>query len=79
MRSLWNRAGGRRRLRSPAIRSRRAWSRAEVDNRLREIMRNIHGQCVRWGEDGDGVDYVKGANIAGFRKVANAMLAQGVL
>jgi glutamate dehydrogenase (NADP+) len=50
-----------------------------VDNRLREIMRNIHGQCVRWGEDGDGVDYVKGANIAGFRKVANAMLAQGVL
>ena len=56
-----------------------SWSRAEVDNRLREIMRNIHGQCVRWGEDGDGVDYVKGANIAGFRKVANAMLAQGVL
>ena len=56
-----------------------SWSRAEVDNRLREIMRNIHGQCVRWGEDGDRVDYVKGANIAGFVKVANAMLAQGVL
>ncbi len=56
-----------------------SWSRAEVDNRLREIMRNIHGQCIRWGEDGDGVDYVKGANIAGFVKVANAMLAQGVL
>ena len=56
-----------------------SWSRAEVDNRLREIMRNIHGQCIRWGEDGDGVDYVKGANIAGFLKVANAMLDQGVV
>ncbi|MFP8875258.1 MAG: NADP-specific glutamate dehydrogenase [Myxococcota bacterium] len=56
-----------------------SWSRAEVDNRLREIMRNIHRQCVRWGEEGDSVDYVKGANIAGFVKVANAMLAQGIL
>ena len=56
-----------------------SWSRAEVDNRLREIMRNIHSQCVRWGDDGDHVDYVKGANIAGFVKVANAMLAQGVI
>ena len=56
-----------------------SWSRAEVDNRLREIMRNIHRQCVRWGEEGDSVDYVKGANIAGFVKVADAMLAQGIL
>ena len=50
-----------------------SWSRAEVDNRLREIMRNIHGQCVRWGEDGDRVDYVKGANIAGFVKWFDAI------
>ena len=56
-----------------------SWSRAEVDNRLREIMRNIHGQCVRWGQEGEHIDYVKGANIAGFVKVANAMLAQGVI
>jgi glutamate dehydrogenase (NADP+) len=57
-----------------------SWSRKEVDNRLHEIMCNIHGQCVKYGKRKDGyVDYVKGANIAGFLKVANAMLDMGVL
>jgi len=57
-----------------------SWSRAEVDNRLREIMKNIHRQCVQYGEiKGGGVDYVTGANVAGFVKVADAMLAYGVL
>jgi glutamate dehydrogenase (NADP+) len=57
-----------------------SWSREEVDQRLREIMRSIHGQCVRYGESSNGwVNYVKGANIAGFVKVADAMLAYGVL
>ena len=57
-----------------------SWTRAEVDNRLREIMRNIHGQCIQWGERPEGgVDYVRGANVAGFVKVADAMLAYGVL
>jgi glutamate dehydrogenase (NADP+) len=56
------------------------WSRQEVDNRLREIMLNIHETCVKFGSTEDGfVDYVKGANIGGFIKVANAMLAQGVV
>ena len=57
-----------------------SWSRNEVDNRLHEIMCNIHSQCVKYGKRPDGyVDYVKGANIAGFLKVANAMLDMGVL
>jgi glutamate dehydrogenase (NADP+) len=56
------------------------WSREEVDGRLHEIMRNIHEACVKHGTLEDGyVDYVKGANIAGFLKVANAMLDQGIL
>jgi len=56
------------------------WGRQEVDERLHEIMRNIHTACVDYGTLEDGyVDYVKGANIAGFLKVANAMLDQGVL
>lgn len=57
------------------------WSAEEVDNRLREIMADIHAQCVRYGkEDGsDYVDYVRGANTAGFLKVARAMMAQGVV
>lgn len=56
------------------------WGRQEVDERLHEIMRNIHAACVKHGTLEDGyVDYVKGANIAGFLKVANAMLDQGVL
>jgi glutamate dehydrogenase (NADP+) len=56
------------------------WNRQEVDDRLHEIMRNIHGQCVKHGKRDDGyVDYVKGANIAGFLKVANSMLDMGVI
>lgn len=57
-----------------------AWSREEVDERLHEIMRNIHAACVKHGTQPDGyIDYVKGANIAGFLKVANAMMDQGVV
>ncbi len=56
------------------------WSREEVDAKLHTIMRDIHEQCVEHGTDQSGyVDYVKGANIAGFLKVANAMLDQGVV
>ncbi|MEW4923175.1 NADP-specific glutamate dehydrogenase [Algibacter sp. 2305UL17-15] len=55
------------------------WSREEVDNKLKDIMSDIHKSCLAYGKDEDGyVDYVKGANIAGFVKVADAMLAQGV-
>jgi len=54
------------------------WTREEVDTKLREIMKSIHTQCVKYGSDDGYVDYVKGANIAGFMKVANAMLEQGV-
>lgn len=56
------------------------WPATEVDQRLHQIMKNIHSQCVKHGTDADGyINYVKGANIAGFLKVANAMLDQGVL
>lgn len=56
------------------------WGSKEVDDRLHEIMRNIHGQCVKYGTKDDGyIDYVKGANIAGFLKVANSMLDMGVI
>jgi glutamate dehydrogenase (NADP+) len=56
------------------------WNSQEVDNRLHEIMCNIHGQCVKHGKMEDGyVDYVKGANIAGFLKVASSMLDMGVI
>ncbi len=56
-----------------------SWSREEVDRRLHEIMINIHHQCVKYGTESDGyVNYVKGANIAGFMKVAQAMLDQGI-
>lgn len=55
------------------------WTRDEVDRRLREIMRAVHSQCVRFGERKGFVNYVVGANIAGFRKVAEAMLEQGVV
>ncbi len=52
----------------------------EVDEKLHGIMCNIHEACVKYGKDANGyVDYVKGANIAGFLKVANAMLDQGVI
>jgi glutamate dehydrogenase (NADP+) len=57
-----------------------SWPREEVDARLLEIMKSIHAACVRHGKRADGsVSYVDGANIAGFVKVADAMLAQGVL
>ncbi len=55
------------------------WPREEVDGRLRQIMRSIHENCVRYGKDGSHVNYVHGANVAGFVKVANAMLQQGVV
>jgi glutamate dehydrogenase (NADP+) len=55
------------------------WTREEVDARLRTVMLEIHANCVRHGASDHRVDYVKGANIAGFSKVADAMLAQGVL
>ncbi len=57
-----------------------SWSSEEVDERLKGIMKNIHEACVKYGSDANGyVDYVKGANIAGFVKVADAMLGQGVV
>ena len=57
-----------------------SWSEDEVDQKLHQIMHNIHQQCVKYGKQENGyVDYVKGANIAGFMKVANAMMAQGVV
>lgn len=57
-----------------------SWTREEVDNRLKEIMKNIHDNCVEYGTNEEGyINYVKGANIAGFVKVADAMLAQGVV
>ena len=56
------------------------WTAEEVDKRLQEIMVSIHSACVKYGTEKDGyVNYVKGANVAGFMKVANAMLDQGVL
>ena len=57
-----------------------SWSRKEVDDKLKDIMEDIHDSCVEYGENEDGtIDYIKGANIAGFVKVADAMLAQGVV
>jgi glutamate dehydrogenase (NADP+) len=57
-----------------------SWSREEVDAKLKDIMEDIHDSCVQYGENEDGtIDYIKGANIAGFVKVADAMLAQGVV
>jgi glutamate dehydrogenase (NADP+) len=59
---------------------RMSWNRDEVDLRLKEIMSNIHAACLKYGERPDGrVSYIDGANIAGFVKVADAMLAQGVI
>ena len=55
------------------------WSAGEVDQRLHGIMQNIHHACVHHGEENGRINYVKGANIAGFVKVADAMLAQGVV
>lgn len=59
---------------------RRNWTAEEVDTRLKTIMIDIHENCVKYGTQADGtVNYVNGANIAGFVKVADAMLAQGVI
>jgi glutamate dehydrogenase (NADP+) len=54
-----------------------SWTREEVDERLHNIMKNIHATCVKYGKDGSYINYVRGANIGGFVKVANAMIAQG--
>ncbi len=57
-----------------------SWSADEVDEKLHHIMHSIHEQCIKYGKEADGyIDYVKGANIAGFMKVANAMMAQGIV
>jgi glutamate dehydrogenase (NADP+) len=56
-----------------------SWTREEVDTRLHEIMRSIHQTCVRYGKEGKFINYVKGANIGGFVKVADAMIDQGIV
>ncbi len=56
-----------------------SWTREEVDERLHNIMIAIHEQCVQYGKDGDYIDYVKGANIAGFIKVADSMIDMGIV
>lgn len=57
-----------------------SWTAEEVDQRLKDIMANIHEQCCKYGKNPDGtINYVKGANVAGFIKVARAMMAQGIL
>ncbi|KAK3717314.1 hypothetical protein QZH41_002315 [Actinostola sp. cb2023] len=59
---------------------RQSWTSEQVDQKLRGIMKAIHGTCLKYGSAGDGyVDYVKGANIGGFVKIANAMAAQGIV
>ena len=55
------------------------WTEAEVDQRLHQIMSDIYAQCVKYGTEDGYINYVKGANIAGFMKVANAMMAQGIV
>ena len=55
------------------------WTREEVDAKLKQIMNDIHTSCIAYGKEGDYVDYVKGANIAGFVKIADAMLEQGLV
>jgi glutamate dehydrogenase (NADP+) len=60
--------------------ARLSWTAEEVDEKLKRIMKDIHDNCVKYGTEPDGtVNYVKGANIAGFVKVADAMLAQGLV
>jgi len=56
-----------------------SWTKEEVDSKLHQIMKDIHAACVKYGTEGKTVNYVKGANIAGFVKVADAMLEQGVV
>jgi len=60
--------------------ARLSWTAEEVDGRLHQIMESIHAACVQYGTEADGyVNYVRGANVAGFMKVAKAMMAQGVI
>ena len=54
------------------------WTEAELDSRLKEIMKEIHAQCLDYGKGARNVDYVRGANLAGFVRVGRAMLAHGV-
>ena len=56
-----------------------SWSHEEVDEKLKGIMKDIHKKCLKYGKDGDFNNYVKGANIGGFIKVADAMLAYGAV
>jgi glutamate dehydrogenase (NADP+) len=56
-----------------------SWTREEVDLKLQEIMNRIHSKCIEFGEVDGRVDYARGANIGGFAKVADAMLAYGVI
>ncbi|MBP5355677.1 MAG: glutamate dehydrogenase, partial [Prevotella sp.] len=57
-----------------------SWTAEEVDNYLKRIMNDIHENCVKYGTEKDGyINYVKGANVAGFMKVAKAMMAQGIV
>lgn len=56
-----------------------SWTREEVDTKLHNIMINIHDLCIKYGKKGDKIDYVQGANIAGFIKVADAMIDQGLV
>lgn len=55
-----------------------AWSKEDVDARLKLIMKDIHGKCVKYGKTDSGIDYVKGANTAGFARVADSMISQGI-
>ena len=57
-----------------------SWTAEDVDNRLKLIMKDIHDNCVKYGTESDGyINYEKGANVAGFMKVAKAMMAQGIV
>ena len=56
-----------------------SWTSEEVDQKLQDIMKHIHAQCVQYGQEGDHINYLKGANIAGFKKVADAMIQQGIV
>lgn len=56
-----------------------SWTAKQVDDKLQEIMKSIHSECEKYGSEGDYIDYVKGANIAGFVKVADAMMDQGLV
>ena len=55
-----------------------SWSWDQLDEKLKTIMKDIHKQCLEYGQEDNYVDYVKGANIAGFKKVADALIAYGV-